>query len=498
MSSPVYLQRGATARDPILVQDASGAFVTGLVDADFTKRMTKDGAHIATAGVTITEINSVTHPGEYDVALDGATGIPAAYGTYSLILTRTAAPIYTYEQVYIVSASTSPATVGVAFTATAADGRAYDGAAAVAGATVVITNAGGTLIATDTTDASGLWGPIYFVTDGVYTVLIQKSGYTSVSSTLTVAGGATTVTGPGIDLTLTASATDPLLASELWAYFTRQARDVSGVKATAERQQGVQDALDMLAKERQWRWYLRKAYLTLRAPYTTGTITLTNGSATVTLAGGTVPAWVTEGDRLLVGNRFVEVVARVDDNTFTIGVAWAEASTTAGFSLIRDAYDLPNNMLWMHKLIPGPRWGWGGSAVAPEQFYEQQSAVIFGQKFSSCWTIHHGQLLLYPYPTEATELSYTYYAKPAALTSGADLADWDPAHVEVLRRAIDYQVAVRYGSCAGGDKNASMASYKEALARAAGSERDPTSVAGAMDDLNVWDRSNRTDWHRRS
>lgn len=58
----------------ITVLDDAGAAVTGLVSSDFTKSLTKNGAVDATA-VTVTEINSSTRPGEYDVTFTpGSTG----------------------------------------------------------------------------------------------------------------------------------------------------------------------------------------------------------------------------------------------------------------------------------------------------------------------------------------------------------------------------------------------------------------------------------------
>lgn len=71
----------------IVVTDSSGARVTGLVNANFTKRLTKNDANDATA-VTVTEVDSSNHPGHYKVtATYGSNGFWVAdvsHATYGI------------------------------------------------------------------------------------------------------------------------------------------------------------------------------------------------------------------------------------------------------------------------------------------------------------------------------------------------------------------------------------------------------------------------------
>jgi len=53
---------------PVWVFDSSGAPVTGLVDADFTKYATKDGA-VSGVAITVAETDSGTRPGRYDATV---------------------------------------------------------------------------------------------------------------------------------------------------------------------------------------------------------------------------------------------------------------------------------------------------------------------------------------------------------------------------------------------------------------------------------------------
>lgn len=493
MSAPVYHKRGTAYRDAFLYLDAAGAGVTG--KSSWTTRLAKNGANQAVAGLTISEVSAANNPGLYAVLIDAALGFAAADGTYSLQITDPADATKTWEQTVIVNGDGLPTAAGVSFTATASNGRAMVGASPLANATVIITTALGAVYAVDTTDANGLWGPIYFTADGVYGISIQATGHTLAAGTLTISGSGTIATGPGTDLTLVATTVNPLSAAELWAYFTRQARDVGGSKAVTERQQGVQDALEMLAKEGQWSWLLRRAYLTLRGAVSYATVTLTNGSATVTHSG-TWATWAAAG-RLFVSSRVFDVLSRDSNTQLTLTAPWDGTTGTYTVILLQDEYDLPDNTLWFHQLIPFQRWAWGGTPESPEVFFQRQSGMMYGQQFASCWTVHAGKLCLYPYPSADAQLAYTYYAQPAYLTTGTDIADWDPAQVEVLRRAIDVQVVNRYGSCAGGDDKTIFSRYKEALARARSTDRAPTTVGNLLEEADMFDERVGRVWRQR-
>lgn len=503
MSSPVAVTVGFAFRDSFLYQDTVGAFITGKVQGNFTLKLSKDGVgNQSITGITLTEVSAATNPGEYALLIPAS--IFAVAGAYVLAITDTATPLYTWEQVFTASASGLPTASGVAFTATVGNGRAYDGAAAVLGATVVITLASAN-IAILTTNASGLWGPAYFGADGTYGITMQKAGYVSAQGSIVVSGGATIATGPGADLTLATSATNDLSASELWAYATRMARDVAGSKADVERKQAVQDALDMLAKERQWPCLLKRSTLQLN-PQSSLACSFTVGSATCTLTGGAVvPAWATTTavGRILFANRLLNVVsATAGAGTLALETPYqdpAGGTVTGTLIFFQDEYKLPDDFLTFGMLIPAQRWGQGAVNVGIEKFYQMQTVTEFGMKMPTSYCIHNQRIMFYPYPNQSTELLYTYYRRPAKLTSGSDIADWDPAALELVRRAIDVQIAGRYGSYQGGTKDDAMAGYKEALSRTIQTSHSPASLPNALEDADVWSqRLSRTDWHRRS
>lgn len=491
MSNIVYHRRGTTLRDAIILQDGTGSFITGLTDGSFTKRLSKDGmGNQSTTGVTVTEVDAVNNPGEYEIEI-ASSAFVAANGTYTLQIIRTASTTYAYEQVYVVNDTGSSGSTPSSFTATASDGRVTDGASPIEGAEVYLTT-GSTFWTQTTTDSSGLWGPVYLI-DGTFTVRVQKSGYVQSTATIVVSGG--TVTGPGADITLAAGSTaNPMSAAQLWAYARRMAVDLTGTKADAIIKASVHDALDMVSSERLWPHLLRRSTLALHGPYSTGTITITNGSANVELVGGTWPSWAATG-KLWVSNQIIDVYTRTDNDTLTLADAW-EATTISGatYVLYQNEYDLPDDMWKFYKALPGQRWGWGAAPVDNGMVMEAEAAAVYGQAFPDVFAIANGSFVCWPYPNADAVMVYSYYARPARLTVDTDIADWDPVHLEVLRRAIDYQLARQIGKVIAGDAGTTLAAYKEALSRVVTHDKSAVEVPPVGLDLSIGGEQQR--WKR--
>jgi hypothetical protein len=491
MSSIVYHPKSTTLRDVIVIQDGTGAFVTGLVNGDFTKRLSKDGTgNQSTTGIMVTEVSAANNPGEYEVEV-ASSAFVAVNGTYVLQIVRTASPMDAFNQIYIVNDTGTSGSTPSSFTATAADGRVTDGASPLANATVYIT-LGSTFITQATTDASGLWGPVY-LSDGTFTVRAQLNGYTQASATIVVSGG--TVTGPGADIALTAGSTaNPMSAAQLWAYIRRQFVDSVGSKADTIIKSVANDALDMVSSERLWPHLLRRAMLSLHGPYSTGTITITNGSANVELVGGTWPSWAASG-KLFVQNQIIDVYTRTDNDTLTIADIWGAATITgASYILYQNEYDLPDDLWRFHKNLPGQRWGWGATPMSLADVMEAESAAVYSQRFADVFCVANGSFICWPYPQSDEMLNYTYFARPARLVNDTDIADWDPVHLEVLKRAMDYQLARQVGKSMAGDAGTTMQAYKEAMSRLTVQDKSATEVPAVGLNLSIGRDSPR--WKR--
>jgi hypothetical protein len=491
MSSIVYHRKATTLRDVIVIQDGTGAFVTGLTDGSFTKRLSLDGVgNQSTAGITVTEVSAANNPGEYEVEV-ASSAFVATNGTYVLQIIRTASPLDAFNQIYVVNDTGTSGSTPSSFTATASDGRVTDGASPLANATVYIT-LGSTFITQATTDASGLWGPVY-LSDGTFTVRAQLNGYTQASATIVVSGG--TVTGPGADIALTAGSTaNPLSAAQLWAYIRRQFVDSVGSKADTIIKSVANDALDMVSSERLWPHLLRRAMLSLHGPYSTGTITITNGSANVELVGGTWPSWAASG-KLFVQNQIIDVYTRTDNDTLTMADVWG-ATTISGatYILYQNEYDLPDDLWRFHKNLPGQRWGWGATPMSLADVMEAESAAVYSQRFADVFCVANGSFICWPYPQSDEMLNYTYFARPARLVNDTDIADWDPVHLEVLKRAMDYQLARQVGKSMAGDAETTMQAYKEALSRLTVQDKSATDVPAVGLNLSIGRDSPR--WKR--
>jgi len=475
MAASEYFKVAQTINDAFTYRSA-GANVTGLTQASFTIRLSKDGVgNQSTTGITIAEVSAANNPGLYSVTASGSTGFPASTGSYDLVIFRASAPDDYWTSTFrITSDGTGAGTWGSAvFTATASNGRIFDGAAALAGATVRILNSSSVILAQTVSDSSGLWGPIYFPADGTYTISASKSSYTIATGSITVSSSI--ATGPAADITLTAvSATSGFLASNLWAYAGRMMRDRNGTKADQEKRESVDDALEMISLDKRWPKYHTLGEVKLNAAYATGTVAVTNASATVTLTGGTFPSWAALA-ALYVNGQSYRISTRDSNTQLTLATTWNQATAAAAtFSLAQHAYTLPSDLQRIDQILFDRSWVWGDTPMSNAFLQVLRAGIQMGQTRARGWAIANDQIWFWPWPTEAITVNVLYYRRPAKLVTGTDIADWDSMHEVLLRRAIDYQVSLRGESVAGSSEKTKEA-YVSALDSAFAADKTPVS-----------------------
>lgn len=491
MSTPFPVQVGTSYKDRFFLKDpVTNAPTTGKVQGNFTIRVTRGTTgNLATTGITITEVDASNDPGWYDIVASGSTSFTSTTtGCYNVSVELTAdANRNRFEQTVLVTANGDfSGTVGAAsFTATASNGRIYDGASAVSGATIYVRNSANVIIAQLTSDASGLWGPVYL--DASVTLDVQKSGYAvNNSSAITVVGS--TATGPLTDITLTSvTSSTTILNSDLLAYARVQARNASGSQSDTVLQQAVNNALAWVATAKFWNYFKTYGDFTLREPYSTGTIALTAASTTCTLTTGTWPTWAASG-KLKIGNKVYRISSRTSGAVVVLATAWAEdAETAATYVLFQDEYALASDLLKFGRPFPGSSWGWGGEASSFDAVLEAQNTQIQGQEYPSMFAVHGSggaaKLIVWPYPSKSEDvlLPYWYYRRPAAMTAANDVADVDPLWWgELLQRSIDYQVAVRYEGCVAGDAEKCYKRLQEAFGRFAMNDKGPANPTGPL------------------
>lgn len=479
MTDDLYRKVGVVINDAIfLANPANPNGVTGQA-ANFTLTLAKDGTgNQATTGVTIAEVSSANNPGVYSLVCNATTSFVAATGAYHLVARWTTDPNYQFPKTYwVTSDGTGSGSFGAAsFTATAADGRITDGASALSGATIYFRTPAGTPFVTVTSSATGVWGPVWFPADGTWPYTVQLAGYSQATGNITVSGA--TATGPGADIALTAGTASGLTLANLKTYARYQVRGNVGTAADAMIVSAINDGLFTAAKEFKHSWLQEDGNLTFQAAYSTGTITLTLNSPTVTLVNGTFPTWAASGN-IYYGGQFFEIASRDSATQITLVANWAKA-TASGLSYViyQDAYDLPSNCLVFNKALPGTGWGWGPDPISFPSLRVYQTSNNVQSNVPSCFAIKENQIIVWPHPGETRNWSIVYYRRPATLVNNSDEADWDPLNLEVLQRAIDVQLAIRFGPIMHGDVDQCEKDYRSALNKAIANDKENANRPG--------------------
>lgn len=476
MNVDIYHLVGTTFRTSFQYTDPLTNLPTnGLTLGSFTYELTKQetGAQ-STADFTLTN----TDNGKYDLVSSGTSGFAANSGVYYLSLYRTADAaavrrIYT-GTIRVNSTGTGGGSTGSgSFTATASNGRITLNGSAYAGATVRVLTSTNVVLATTVSDASGLWGPVFFATNGTYTIQATTTGASIITGTITVAG--LVATGPGTDLNMvTTSASSAVTYATLKAYARRQYKDRTGTKADTEVGEIVNDALGRIAMDARWPWYETFLNISMNASYATGTIALANGSTTVTLSGGTWPTWAANGD-LIVGSRIIPVLTRDSATQLTLKIAWGEASLAAGstYTLARYRYAMPSDILKLDQIQWGPDFPFGATSMSRARLEFMRDTWQQGNGHVLGYAIANNELAVWPYPSSDRMYSMLYYRRPATLVNDADTMDFDPLQIELVHRSIDMQVATR-GECVAGTRDECIRSYLDTLATSATSDKQET------------------------
>lgn len=208
----------------------------------------------------------------------------------------------------------------------------------------------------------------------------------------------------------------------------------------------IDDVIQWLGRLRRWPDYEKSTYLSLLAPYTTGTVTVTDGSTTVT---GTGTMDVTSA---MAGQEFycdddpstVYQIASVDagsNNTLTLETAYTgDGDTLVDFSIRYVRYAAPTD------------WGQAGVLYLPDgreltasnlSFHEWHQARISHQGTSN-WPSDivyqnvsgTGYFYVHPAPSAASSVRGTYWAAPASLASDSDVTDWPSDLMSLLHTVL--------------------------------------------------------------
>jgi len=468
--SDTYLKVGVTGTRYFYDQNPiTGLPVTGNTSASYTVQLVKTGTGgQSTTGITgPTEVSAGSNAGVYSLSISGTTGFLAATGVYELKIFRVADLTLVWNETIIVTSDgTGAGTYGIAsFTATASNGRVVVGGVALAGATVLIQTAAGVIYSMTTSSATGLWGPVFFDADGTYTVYAYKTGYTTTSGTIVVAGAV--ATGPGADLTIVgASSGSTVLVSTLQSYVRRVMLDAIGSKSDTLTLEVINEAAEMVFMEAQSPYWQKIGVIELLAPYETGTLTLTAGSAVVTFSGSTIPSWVGAGSDLFIPSLGNWYRISTNDSSSQVTVTDAYNGTTTAslaFMIAKVRYTLPTGCARTNDLLFGTLWPYATRMTSAARLEMLKDAWQTSDAITSSWAIEKDYLCVWPPPKQYRRVNFLYFGKPAQVTSGSDTLDWPAEQVLLLRRAIDLCAALR-GSTVSGGIEAARKTYNETKA----------------------------------
>jgi hypothetical protein len=479
--SDLYYKYGILLEDDIFL--ATSTATTGVTGqaANLELTLMRSGAGIATTGVTFTEVlNTTTGLTLYHVSASATTSFAATTGEVSAVVQWTSDRNYTFSKTYRLTSDGLPSgSAGTAsFTATANDGRVTDGTTPLEGATIFFRTPGSLApYITLTTDSSGLWGPIFFPSNGTWPFFIQLAGYSEQSSSILVSGS--TATGPAADIALTAiGSASGLLLSSLKTYARFQVRGNVGTAADAMIVSAINDALGELSRAFRWSWLKTDGGIISREPFTDGTITLTEGDATVTLAGGTWPTYAATG-QLLIGGIYYKVASRTNGTVIELEDEYAGTTESGvGYTMYFDEYDLPSDCMIFGKMFPCMGFGWKPDPISFESLREYQASNNFNAPNPGFIAIQNGKMILWPAPSTTRNYPCIYYRRPATLVNNTDEADWDPLQLTVLQRAIDVQLAIRWTTILHGDVATCQKNYEKCLSLAINNERENAQRAG--------------------
>ncbi len=280
-------------------------------------------------------------------------------------------------------------------------------------------------------------------------------------------------------------------ATDVAAYTRRSAGDAVGAKADAEILNCMNAATFMLASDRPWPWLFRRGFLNFVAPYSTGTVTLTAAATSFAGSGTTYPTY-TAPFSARIKSRILDMASITTTTAAVMAQTWGEA-TEAGLSyeLFKDSYALPENLLSFGNFLPGQAWASDMEYLDPEEFWIRQNDIPISQTYPDCYTIQGDYVNVWPWPSIAKTIAYSYYAQPTPLTTIASgTLDWPTAHKLLLECAIDAMVARRFGKSIIGDWNASYAVYRSMLANVGFEQRGARNLP-SMSELVIGSRGNR-------
>ena len=249
--------------------------------------------------------------------------------------------------------------------------------------------------------------------------------------------------------------------TELQTYCQRHGWRDSTTGGTTQLTAWINDVLQFLALERRWPYYETVAYFNLTAPYTTGTVAITQAATAVV---GTSTVWVAG----MVGQEFYQT----DDasHVYEVSAVGGNASITLASGFLGDTVTAGTCSIRYVRYAAETDWGQEGVFLLEdgrELNYDEMTLtdwhrIRMTERSTSSYpdriahVVVSGTHYLYitPPPSAAKQVRYTYYRVPTALSSGTSTADMPGAFLGLLHEALRIRLSVD-------DSNMALESMRE-------------------------------------
>jgi hypothetical protein len=290
----------------------------------------------------------------------------------------------------------------------------------------------------------------------------------------------------------------------------------SQIDSTATRlfQRAVEQGLKLVSREKYWSFMQDDTQIITIAPYSTGTVDVTVGTATHDFTGATLPsnivgAGYTTFLEVNGESNWREIITRTDDDTLVCRFAYAGSATLndVTYVIVYPCYDLPVNFRRKRQLIDMQTRQPMRYIDFDDMSWDHNEQAGTGAPIDYTIRARRNdpsvyQLWLWPAP-DTTVKSYqmTYWkdagwydtAVPATnawkreATADTDYADWPPRMLDLLRQAI---LVCLYRENAPQKFGPAMESYARMVMDAMNDDE----VSGEVKTLSSGERLSRPRW----
>ena len=216
----------------------------------------------------------------------------------------------------------------------------------------------------------------------------------------------------------------------------------------------IDTTIQLLGLARRWSFFEKEAWLNLTAPYSTGTVDLTEASTTVATGDTTaVFATTTAGQEFYTtedGGRIYRIATRTDEDTLVLSSAYlGDTATGKTYEIRYVRYSAPTD--WGQ---PGAFFFEDGrelsySAMTVEEFLQKR---LMHRATSACpQAILRAQLagtdyfFVHPPPSAAKQVTYNYWKRPDSLSgtsyADANTTDWPDRYLGLLHAVLKERMA---------------------------------------------------------